>query len=38
MSWTDTFGVAFLEPILINLWKIYYNYYQFLTFTLRVKI
>jgi hypothetical protein len=26
MTWTDTFGVEFTYPILINLWKIYYNY------------
>jgi hypothetical protein len=26
MTWTDTFGVEFLEPINIILWKIYYNY------------
>jgi hypothetical protein len=26
MTWTDTFGEIFTYPILINLWKIYYNY------------
>jgi hypothetical protein len=26
MNWTDTSGETFIYPILINLWKTYYNY------------